>query len=319
MDGGPLFSILIPTYNVEPWIGRCLDSVLGQTYGDLEVRVHDDGSCDGTLEAVARHSDGRVVVTRSDRNEGTMDALRRLKDFRGRYVLYVDGDDELAPDALETLVPLIRDDPGTGMWIMPIGEIWGEARTDMWRMPAVDASTPDGIWRAWEGSADHWLRWGRLVRADVAVASVPAQDVEWIVEDRFWGPTYWLNAGRIRTVAADRPACWYRRGVGTWDNPERRNAGRERSDRPEDVVRHVKEVVDLVRYHGASLVRHGIPERIADFCRHVSPAWCRERIMEHPEPFRRRMLAYVDAHFTRDGMPTDYMLRLAFAAAEGLF
>ena len=60
----PLISIVIPVYNVEAYLERCLDSVLAQTYRNLEIILVDDGSTDSSTQIVDRyaHKDSRVVV-----------------------------------------------------------------------------------------------------------------------------------------------------------------------------------------------------------------------------------------------------------------
>lgn len=111
MSDRKLISIVIPVYNVEGELNRCLDSVLGQTYGNLEVILVDDGSTDGSGrlcdEAVAR--DGRVRVIHKE-NGGLSSARNAgLRAATGDWLLYVDSDDAIMPDACEALLDVARE------------------------------------------------------------------------------------------------------------------------------------------------------------------------------------------------------------------
>ena len=99
----PLISVIIPVYNVAPYLERCLDSVAAQTWENLEVWLVDDGSTDGSLalcEARAEQ-DSRFRVLRQA-NAGVSAARNRGMDHAaGQYLQFVDGDDFLPPDATE--------------------------------------------------------------------------------------------------------------------------------------------------------------------------------------------------------------------------
>lgn len=86
-------SVIIPAYNVEPWIEACLESVCNQTYRDLEIIVIDDGSTDKTGAIIDSYAnkDRRIVVTHQE-NSGLV-AVRELgiKIASGQYIGFVDG------------------------------------------------------------------------------------------------------------------------------------------------------------------------------------------------------------------------------------
>ena len=100
-----LFSIIIPVYNVEPYLRECLDSVLAQTCGDWEAVCVDDGSTDGSAailaEYAARDSRFRIVT----QPNGGLSAARNtgLDHARGDYILFLDSDDWLENKALESI------------------------------------------------------------------------------------------------------------------------------------------------------------------------------------------------------------------------
>jgi glycosyltransferase involved in cell wall biosynthesis len=99
--GTPHFSIIIPVYNRAQLIGRALESCLTQDFRDFEVVVVDDGSTDGSSDAVKRYSDPRIRLIRHTHNRGVCPARNTAADVaKGAWVIAVDSDDELLPGAL---------------------------------------------------------------------------------------------------------------------------------------------------------------------------------------------------------------------------
>lgn len=102
----PLVSIIVPVYNVERYLGECLDSILGQTYDRLEVIVVEDCSTDGSLAALQPHlSDPRVRLIRHGKNSGLSAARNTgIEAATGDFVMFVDSDDMVAPGLVEACV-----------------------------------------------------------------------------------------------------------------------------------------------------------------------------------------------------------------------
>lgn len=102
-----MVSVIIPVYNGEKTLRRCVESVAGQSYDRLEILLIDDGSTDDSL-GMARDlalADERIRVIRSPVNEGPSAARNKgIDDARGELLLFVDADDCLEPDALASLV-----------------------------------------------------------------------------------------------------------------------------------------------------------------------------------------------------------------------
>lgn len=101
------FSIIIPAYNAEAYLPRCLDSILSQEFDDYEVIVVNDGSADGTAaildEYTATHANMRVLT---QNNQGMASARNRgMEVAQGEYVMFVDSDDRLSQSALIALAP----------------------------------------------------------------------------------------------------------------------------------------------------------------------------------------------------------------------
>lgn len=107
----PLISVIIPVYNTEAYLERCLVSVLSNTYRDLEVICINDGSTDGSLEilnAFARQ-DERVTVI--DKKNGGLSAARNdgLRRATGEWIAFIDSDDWIHPRYFETFLSVAPD------------------------------------------------------------------------------------------------------------------------------------------------------------------------------------------------------------------
>lgn len=107
-------SIIIPAYNVENYIGRGVSSALSQTYEDIEVVVVDDGSSDDTWSALQTYStDSRVVLSRQENSGVSRARNHALNLATGDYVIFLDSDDWLEPEACEQLMRMLSFRPGT--------------------------------------------------------------------------------------------------------------------------------------------------------------------------------------------------------------
>lgn len=101
----PLISIIIPIYKVEPYLQRCLDSILNQTYSNLEIILVDDGSPDGCPQICDDYAtkDNRIIVIHK-KNGGLSDARNTGLDIcKGDYISFVDSDDYVNEKYIEEL------------------------------------------------------------------------------------------------------------------------------------------------------------------------------------------------------------------------
>ncbi len=106
----PRISIVVPTYQHARSLPRCLDSILAQTGVDTEIIVVDDGSTDGTTEALAPYRD-RVRIVRQE-NRGSNPARNRgLNEARGEFVIFCDADIVMRPDMLKRMQDALDHHP----------------------------------------------------------------------------------------------------------------------------------------------------------------------------------------------------------------
>ena len=114
-DGNPAISVILPVYNVEKFLGECLDSILTQTFQDFEVIVSDDCSTDKSCEIAESYLPkfkGKLQLLRSEKNSGRHVGIPRnkaLKIAHGKYVYFVDSDDALTENALEVLYNIAEE------------------------------------------------------------------------------------------------------------------------------------------------------------------------------------------------------------------
>ena len=110
----PAVSVIIAMYNTEKYIGECLDSFLAQTFKNFEVIVIDDCSTDNGNAIVKSYEEkfgGRLTLVRLPKNSGNNGIPNNtgLSMSRGEYVLFMDSDDTITPDALEKLYAVAKD------------------------------------------------------------------------------------------------------------------------------------------------------------------------------------------------------------------
>ena len=104
-------SVIVPIYMVEPYLKRAVDSIRNQTYQNLEIILVDDGSKDqcGRICDDYAKADNRIVVIHKE-NGGLSDARNAGLDIaRGEYIMFVDSDDYIAPDCVETLLGCLKE------------------------------------------------------------------------------------------------------------------------------------------------------------------------------------------------------------------
>ena len=111
MNGGSeLISVVVPVYNVERYLGKCLESIVRQTYANIEIVLVDDGSTDsgGQICDLYANKDSRVKVIHK-KNGGLSDARNKgIEESKGKYLIFVDSDDVIDETLVEYLYNLVK-------------------------------------------------------------------------------------------------------------------------------------------------------------------------------------------------------------------
>lgn len=104
----PQISVIMPAYNAERWIATSIESVLSQTFADLELIIVDDGSSDGTSQVIQSYNDPRICYFYQD-NKGLAGARNKgLTHATGVYIAFLDADDLWHPTMLETCITYLE-------------------------------------------------------------------------------------------------------------------------------------------------------------------------------------------------------------------
>ena len=107
----PEFSVIIPVYNVEKYLGKCIDSILAQTFRDYELILIDDGSLDKSGEICEQYAmkDSRIVVVHQ--KNGGVSAARNtgIDKAQGRYITFIDSDDSVENNYLSSMYTISED------------------------------------------------------------------------------------------------------------------------------------------------------------------------------------------------------------------
>ena len=196
----PNISVVVPIYNVEPYLRRCVDSLLGQTYRDFELILVDDGSpddCGRICDEYAAH-DSRVQVVHKP-NGGLSDARNAgLAIARSEYIAFVDSDDWVAEDYLARLLDTLME---TGA---DICECEALRTTGDENYSPVEQSTPavfdtvSALEQLIHDGVFHQHVWNKLYRKEV-IADIlfPKGKTN---EDEFWTYQVFGNAKTVTKI-----------------------------------------------------------------------------------------------------------------------
>jgi glycosyltransferase involved in cell wall biosynthesis len=123
MNTMPLVSVLMPAFNSELYIAEAIDSILNQTYSNIELIIFDDGSTDNTRAVIEQYQDPRVIKILSDENYGVVRARNEMIDrARGQYIALMDADDIADPTRIEKQLAILEGDNcdicGSAQWVL---------------------------------------------------------------------------------------------------------------------------------------------------------------------------------------------------------
>ena len=157
-----MISVIVPVYNVEPYLRECLDSIIHQTYRELEIILIDDGATDGSPQICEeyREKDERVRVFHTE-NRG-LAAARNLgvDSARGEWIMFVDADDFVSPDfcAIPLQTALEQD----------ADLVIFEHKRVGWPIPPKEKERPSGV-LAWPEAVEHGYPapWNKLYRREL--------------------------------------------------------------------------------------------------------------------------------------------------------
>ena len=134
-----MYSVIVPVYNVEKYIDRCISSVLAQTDTDFELILVDDGSSDKSGDICLKYAsnDSRIRYIRTE-NHGVSHARNTgIENAHGEYIGFVDGDDSIAPDMYEQLISVAKKN-NADVVICDSTTVYSDGKTEEDTLPNVD-------------------------------------------------------------------------------------------------------------------------------------------------------------------------------------
>ena len=123
MKNTPLVSVLMPAYNSELYIAEAIQSILNQTYQNIELIIFEDGSSDKTRQVIEGFADPRIIKMLSDQNCGVVRARNEMIErASGKYIALMDADDIADPTRLEKQISILEggryDICGSAQWVL---------------------------------------------------------------------------------------------------------------------------------------------------------------------------------------------------------
>lgn len=219
-EEGPLVSIITPVYNHARWIAACLESVQRQTYPNWEQIIVDDGSTDGSVDAIAPFLDDPRRTLIQQANHGIWRLAetynRALQASSGDLIAILEGDDTWLPDKLAVQVPTF-DDSTIGLSYGRIaiadddGTILAEetAARDRWIPPYASFAA---------SRREPFLRDLLLLRGNVGAVTIMFRRTALEESGGFWQPRYFpaVDYTTLLRVATDHRAAFVDRPLGAW-------------------------------------------------------------------------------------------------------
>ena len=167
----PMVSIIVPIYNAEQYLRRCVDSILNQEYTDFELLLVNDGSTDASGDICEEYGDRdpRVIVIQKE-NTGVSDSRNRALDrARGKYIQFLDSDDWITPDATRLFVRA-AEEYGCDMVISDFYRVVGERLSTKGDIEEEGVLTREEFAaHMMENPADFYygVLWNKLYRRDI--------------------------------------------------------------------------------------------------------------------------------------------------------
>lgn len=170
----PILSIYIPVYNSEKYLPRCLDSVLNQTFSDIEIFIYDDGSTDDSYSICQQYAklDQRIKLEHGANGGSTLKMNEFVKKAQGKYIGFVDHDDVLEIDYLQRMMsPLVEQEADCVVGSYTCIDEHG--RKINWYTPELtegQCMTGREVFRKFLTSLDiEGFRWNKIYKKDIFI------------------------------------------------------------------------------------------------------------------------------------------------------
>lgn len=196
----PLVSVIVPIYKVEPYLRRCLDSIVNQTYTNLEIILVDDGSPDGCPAICDEYAakDNRIVVIHKE-NGGLSDARNAGLDIcKGEFVYFIDSDDFIVKDCISILFSALKKNDADIAIANYTSNTINFSRSHFKSDTFQEISLFDLVKKMCWGDIQFTqvvVSWNKLIKKDIATQNF--FPVGKICEDNYTTHKYYFSASKI--------------------------------------------------------------------------------------------------------------------------
>ena len=244
-----LISVIVPVYNIEKYVGKAIETIIGQTYGDLEIILVDDGSTDKSGEICERYAgkDDRIVVVHQEngglskaRNTGTRIA-------KGDAIAYIDGDDYIHPCYFEILAKNLTEHNADisvcGMQVVSENEYEELTHSKDVENAAVDISAEEAIEGMLSQKRFSLSSCAKLYKRKIAQSHYfPEQE---LFEDYYTVYRFFTEAAAV--TYTDAGLYYYLKRAGSITK-------KKYSHQMMDYIKHGEQVIDHVKQSGQQLM-----------------------------------------------------------------
>ncbi|MBQ3366885.1 MAG: glycosyltransferase family 2 protein [Acidaminococcaceae bacterium] len=218
----PKISVLIPVHNTELFLANCLKSVISQTLNEIEIICVEDASEDHSGLVLKRYAekDSRIRIIWHNKNEGTHKARKdAVLVARGKYIMFLDSDDELFPNACEVAYNAIESNNTDAIQfgVQSIDSKGNYIATKSWFITEYT----DRIDNNWLHLYDRkqiksWETWNKIYKADLCKNAFKQMDDDYLIiaEDVYFFCVYGYLAKSISMI--EDVLYKYRQGFGIW-------------------------------------------------------------------------------------------------------
>lgn len=238
----PLVSIIVPCYNVEKYIVRCLISIANQTYSNIEVLLVDDCGDDKTfalVEAFLSNYYGDIIfkIIYQECNKGPSSARNRgVIEAKGDYIYFLDSDDDIYPRCIELLVQKVEDDDEIEM-VVGNYKIRGPLYFDPFLMEERTYNSQEII-KAQFNYDIYTMPWNKLIKRDFLLRNKLLFDEEILLhEDNLWSFCCALCLNKVSVVLAFTYNYYIR--------PASAMTGKPKQDKQDNMLKVILKFVDF--------------------------------------------------------------------------
>jgi len=165
-----MLSVIVPVYNTDKYLNDCIESVLRQTYYDMEILLINDGSTDNSLQKCKEFAktDKRIIVL--DKSNGGLSSARNmgLDHATGDYIAFIDSDDTVSSDVYEKNIDILKNDKTIDILQFPVYKNYGKENAFINSQKTGEIVGTENLFREWiENNRIEWIACGKIYKRKI--------------------------------------------------------------------------------------------------------------------------------------------------------